>query len=151
MTSFGYLLRGRMGGDKMFYHLIIFLFNTIYFARLYRATVIGNNWKLMILKLLIRCLYLKSFCFVFQVAVESRLHCLKCDNKLGTFSWEGSVSCGCGGSMAPGFLLNLSRIDKCTMRKDVEAVLWSSNPISLAQTNALLENFIFLHENYKQK
>jgi hypothetical protein len=53
--------------------------------------------------------------------------------------------------MAPGFLLNLSRIDKCTMRKDVEAVLWSSNPISLAQTNALLENFIFLHENYKQK
>jgi hypothetical protein len=41
--------------------------------------------------------------------------------------------------MAPGFLLNLSRIDKCTMRKDVEAVLWSSNPISLAQTNALLE------------
>ena len=47
----------------MFYHLIIFLFNTIYFARLYRATVIGNNWKLMILKLLIRCLYLKSFLF----------------------------------------------------------------------------------------
>lgn len=60
---------------------------------------------------------------VCQTASESRLHCLKCDNKLGTFSWEGPVSCGCGGSMVPGFLLNLSRIDKCTMRKDVEAVI----------------------------
>ncbi len=108
----------------MFYHLIIFLFNTIYFGTL---VLCNRDWKqLEIHDFEIGfslSLFKEFFCFVFQVAVESRLHCLKCDNKLGTFSWEGSVSCGCGGSMAPGFLLNLSRIDKCTMRKDVEAVL----------------------------
>lgn len=54
---------------------------------------------------------------------ESRLLCAKCGAKIGTFAWESAVPCPCGASMAPGFHLNLNRVDKCTMHKDIEAVI----------------------------
>ena len=79
----------------------------------------------------------------FKVATESRIHCSKCDNKLGSFSWVGPVSCGCGGSITPGFWLNLSRVDKCIMRKDVEAVIWNQNVIFSHEINSILMDFAF--------
>ena len=54
---------------------------------------------------------------------ESRLHCAKCASKIGTFAWSEPVKCACGAAMAPGFLINLNRVDKCTMFKDIEAVI----------------------------
>jgi len=54
---------------------------------------------------------------------ESRLFCAKCGSKLGTYSWDSAIKCPCGASMAPGFFINLNRVDKCTMHKDIEAVI----------------------------
>lgn len=54
---------------------------------------------------------------------ESRLFCAKCGSKLGTYAWDSAVKCPCGASMAPGFMVNLNRVDKCTMFKDIEAVI----------------------------
>ena len=54
---------------------------------------------------------------------ESRLFCAKCGSKLGTYSWDAAIKCPCGASMAPGFFINLNRVDKCTMHKDIEAVI----------------------------
>merc|ERR1712223_1858550 len=54
---------------------------------------------------------------------ESRLFCAKCGSKLGTYSWDSAIKCPCGASMAPGFFVNLNRVDKCTMHKDIEAVI----------------------------
>ena len=55
--------------------------------------------------------------------LADKLHCFKCRNKIGSYSWVGKVPCGCGGSMTPGLVINLNRVDKCTMLKEVEAVL----------------------------
>lgn len=53
--------------------------------------------------------------------VADRIHCARCNAKLGSFSWNGAVKCGCGGQMTPGFVMSLSRLDKCPMLKEVEA------------------------------
>ena len=51
-----------------------------------------------------------------------RLNCMKCNSRVGTFSWEIPVSCSCGIIFEPpSFHINASRVDKCTMHKDVEA------------------------------
>lgn len=54
---------------------------------------------------------------------ENRLHCGRCGSKLGIYAWDKPVKCPCGASMAPGFQINLNRVDKCTMHKEVEAVI----------------------------
>ena len=53
--------------------------------------------------------------------MSDRLHCSKCSNKLGHYSWEGNASCSCGSLSSPGFWINFSRIDRCFMRKEIEA------------------------------
>ena len=58
-----------------------------------------------------------------QSISESKLHCGKCGTKLGSFSWDSAIKCACGASMSPGFHINLSRVDKCTMHKEIEAVI----------------------------
>lgn len=51
-----------------------------------------------------------------------KLNCGKCNAKVGTFAWQRAISCACGLAIAPpGFLINASRVDRCTMLKDVEA------------------------------
>lgn len=57
------------------------------------------------------------------VEMSDRLLCAKCGHKLGSFSWNDSVSCGCSKKMLPGFWINMARVDKCTMLKEVEADL----------------------------
>ena len=51
------------------------------------------------------------------------LHCSKCHSKLGTYSWDSAIQCACGASMAPAFYLHLAKVDKCTMHKEIEAVI----------------------------
>jgi len=58
-----------------------------------------------------------------QSVSENKLHCAKCGSKLGSFAWDTPIKCACGASMAPGFHINLSRVDKCTMHKEIEAVI----------------------------
>ncbi len=55
---------------------------------------------------------------------EDTIRCAKCEARLGKFSWQGKIACSCGATMTPGFLLSLHRLDKCTMHKEVEAVIW---------------------------
>ena len=55
--------------------------------------------------------------------LAEKLRCPKCKSKIGSFSWVGRVQCGCGGGLAPGFIINLSKVDKCTMFKEIEADL----------------------------
>ena len=51
-----------------------------------------------------------------------KINCGKCNSKVGKFGWLKSVSCGCGVMVAPpGFLIYISRVDRCTMLKNVEA------------------------------
>ena len=56
-------------------------------------------------------------------SLSDRLHCSKCNSKLGSFSWLGHVSCGCGGTMSPGIYVNVNRVDRCSMLKEVEVNL----------------------------
>ncbi|TRY78194.1 hypothetical protein TCAL_06766 [Tigriopus californicus] len=60
---------------------------------------------------------------IFSTTLSEKLHCNKCLYKLGSYSWVGTVQCACGGGTTPGFLLNLNRVDRCTMLKVVEADL----------------------------
>eukprot|EP00095_Tigriopus_kingsejongensis_P010223 snap_masked-scaffold78_size404448-processed-gene-3.19 protein:Tk10223 transcript:snap_masked-scaffold78_size404448-processed-gene-3.19-mRNA-1 annotation:"dual specificity protein phosphatase 12" len=60
---------------------------------------------------------------VFSSALSEKLHCNKCNNKLGSYSWVGEVHCACGAGMKPGFVINLNRVDRCSMLKVVEADL----------------------------
>ncbi len=53
------------------------------------------------------------------LSVSGRLCCQRCSSKLGHFSWNGEVRCACGCVASPGFVVNLGRVDVCTMLKDV--------------------------------
>ena len=55
------------------------------------------------------------------VSMGDKLKCDKCGAKLGSFSWTNSISCSCGTKFSPGFLINLNRVDRCTMLKEIEA------------------------------
>lgn len=57
------------------------------------------------------------------VSENQTLHCSKCHTKLGSFSWSSSIKCGCGAAMAPAFFIHLNKVDKCTMHKEIEAVI----------------------------
>ena len=53
---------------------------------------------------------------------SEKIHCEKCNSKVGIFGWLNSISCPCGVLMGPpGFFIQMSRVDKCTMVKEVEA------------------------------
>lgn len=60
---------------------------------------------------------------LFSTSLSEKLHCNKCHYKLGSYSWVGKVQCACGGGTTPGFLINLNRVDRCTMLKVVEVDL----------------------------
>ena len=54
-----------------------------------------------------------------------RLNCQKCNARVGTYSLSRpGVSCACGATMEhPSFIINTSKVDKCTMRKNIEAII----------------------------
>lgn len=54
--------------------------------------------------------------------ITGKLHCGKCGQKVGSFDWCDAVHCPCGASMTPGFVLIMSKVDRCIMVKDVEDV-----------------------------
>ncbi len=54
-------------------------------------------------------------------AISDSLNCGHCGAKLGSFSWSTpGVKCACGAQQVPGFVINLARVDACTMVKEVE-------------------------------
>ena len=51
-----------------------------------------------------------------------KIYCEKCNSKIGGFSWLKGIPCSCGTNMGPpGFYIQMSRIDRCTMITEVKA------------------------------
>ena len=60
--------------------------------------------------------------FINGDATSEKLYCEKCNSKIGGFAWSKSIVCSCGIEMGPpGFYIQMSRVDRCTMIKEVEA------------------------------
>ncbi|XP_066143713.1 dual specificity protein phosphatase MPK-4-like [Euwallacea fornicatus] len=51
---------------------------------------------------------------------EGKLHCPKCENKVGSFSWVMGCQCPCGTKVAPAFYLVPSKVDYTNVVKNVE-------------------------------
>nr|XP_022905968.1 dual specificity protein phosphatase MPK-4-like [Onthophagus taurus]XP_022908639.1 dual specificity protein phosphatase MPK-4-like [Onthophagus taurus] len=56
-------------------------------------------------------------------SVQGKLHCPKCNNKVGSFSWVMGCACPCGCEVAPAFYLTPSKIDWTNVVKNVEITL----------------------------
>ena len=53
---------------------------------------------------------------------SEKLHCEKCKTKIGGFAWSNTIACPCGIEIGPpGFYIQMSRVDRCTMIKEIEA------------------------------
>ena len=64
----------------------------------------------------------KTPAFITNGSSSEKIFCGKCNSKVGTFNWSNGVSCPCGVAIGPpGFLIQISRVDRCTMLKDIEA------------------------------
>ena len=63
----------------------------------------------------------RNAAFVNGDAISEKLYCEKCSSKIGGFAWSKSIACSCGIEMGPpGFYIQISRVDRCTMIKEVE-------------------------------
>ncbi|XP_060517754.1 dual specificity protein phosphatase MPK-4-like [Cylas formicarius] len=51
---------------------------------------------------------------------QGKLHCPKCEHKVGSFSWIMGCQCPCGIQMAPAFYLVPSKVDYTNVVKNVE-------------------------------
>lgn len=51
---------------------------------------------------------------------QGKLHCPKCDKKVGSFSWIMGSQCPCGCQVAPAFYLVPSKVDYSNVVKNVE-------------------------------
>lgn len=51
---------------------------------------------------------------------EGKLHCPKCEVKLGSYSWTMGCQCPCGCQVAPAFYLVPSRVDWTNVVKNIE-------------------------------
>lgn len=56
-------------------------------------------------------------------SVQGKLHCPKCSNKVGSFSWVMGCVCPCGCQVAPAFYLTPSKIDWTNVVKNVEVTI----------------------------
>ena len=64
----------------------------------------------------------KNSAFVNGGTATEKILCERCNSKVGAFGWLNSVPCPCGVVMGPpGFFIQMSRVDRCTMVKEVEA------------------------------
>ena len=63
----------------------------------------------------------RNTAFVNGDSISEKLYCEKCNSKIGGFAWSKSIVCSCGIEMGPpGFYIQISRVDRCTMIKEVE-------------------------------
>ncbi|CAH2002478.1 unnamed protein product [Acanthoscelides obtectus] len=53
--------------------------------------------------------------------MQGKLHCPKCNSKLGSFSWIMGSQCTCGVKVAPAFYLTPSKVDFSNVVKNIEA------------------------------
>lgn len=51
---------------------------------------------------------------------QGKLHCPKCNHKVGSFSWIMGCECPCGAKVAPAFYLVPSKVDYTNVVKNVE-------------------------------
>ncbi|GJQ67358.1 MKP-4 [Trypoxylus dichotomus] len=56
-------------------------------------------------------------------SMQGKLHCPKCNNKVGSFSWIMGCQCPCGSLVAPAFYLTPSKIDWTNVVKNVEVTI----------------------------
>lgn len=54
---------------------------------------------------------------------QGRLHCPKCDQKVGNFSWINGCQCPCGEEMSPAFYLIPSRVELSRAVQNVQTTL----------------------------
>lgn len=54
---------------------------------------------------------------------QGKLHCPKCNNKVGSFSWIMGCQCPCGSQVAPAFYLCPSKVDWTNVVKNVECTI----------------------------
>ncbi|KAL1513306.1 hypothetical protein ABEB36_002728 [Hypothenemus hampei] len=52
--------------------------------------------------------------------IQGKLHCPKCNHKVGSFSWIMGCQCPCGVQVAPAFYLVPSKVDYTNVVKNVE-------------------------------
>ncbi|XP_065164104.1 dual specificity protein phosphatase MPK-4-like [Atheta coriaria] len=56
-------------------------------------------------------------------STQGKLHCPKCNNKVGSFSWIMGCQCPCGCQVAPAFYLCPSKVDWTNVVKNVECTI----------------------------
>lgn len=56
-------------------------------------------------------------------SMQGKLHCPKCNNKVGSFSWIMGCQCPCGSQVAPAFYLTPSKVDWTNVVKNVEVTI----------------------------
>lgn len=54
---------------------------------------------------------------------QGKLHCPKCNSKVGSFSWIMGCQCPCGSQIAPAFYLVPSKVDWSNVVKNVEVTI----------------------------
>lgn len=54
---------------------------------------------------------------------QGKLHCPKCKNKLGSFSWTMGCQCPCSTQVAPAFYLTPSKVDWSNVVKNIEVTI----------------------------
>ncbi|KAK4294730.1 hypothetical protein Pmani_032662 [Petrolisthes manimaculis] len=45
--------------------------------------------------------------------IAGKLHCPKCDTKVGNYNWVAGYKCPCSAKITPGFYIIRSKVDKC--------------------------------------
>nr|CAD7444387.1 unnamed protein product [Timema bartmani] len=53
-------------------------------------------------------------------SLQGKLHCPKCQNKLGSFSWIMGCQCPCGSKISPAFYLVPSKVEWSNMVQNVQ-------------------------------
>nr|CAD7604925.1 unnamed protein product [Timema genevievae] len=56
-------------------------------------------------------------------SLQGKLHCPKCQNKLGSFSWIMGCQCPCGSKISPAFYLVPSKVEWSNMVQNVQVTL----------------------------
>nr|CAD7408148.1 unnamed protein product [Timema cristinae] len=56
-------------------------------------------------------------------SLQGKLHCPKCQNKLGSFSWLMGCQCPCGSKISPAFYLVPSKVEWSNMVQNVQVTV----------------------------
>ncbi|KAJ8680385.1 hypothetical protein QAD02_016172 [Eretmocerus hayati] len=55
--------------------------------------------------------------------VDGKLHCPKCNSKLGSYSWVSGCQCPCGSKIAPAFYLIPSKVDWSNVVQNIQSTV----------------------------